>query len=171
YFLFGIGLMGVIQFTGFSYLFYQFVGILAIIIGILNLKDYFSYGAGGFVMEIPRSWRPLLKKFLSSVTSPAGAFLMGFIVVLFELPCTGGPYVFILGLLAEKTMFWTAVPMLLYYNLIFVLPLILLTFMMHFGITRISDAEKWKDRNIKLLHLVAGLLMIVLGTAVLFRIV
>ena len=31
-----------------------------------------------------------------------GAFLVGFAVSLFELPCTGGPYIVILGLLAKE---------------------------------------------------------------------
>lgn len=171
YFLFGLGVMSIIQFTGLSYLFYQFVGVLALLIGLFNVKDYFWYGGGGFVMEIPRSWRPLLKKFLTSVTSPAGAFLMGFLVVLFELPCTGGPYVFILGLLAEKSTFWPAVPLLLYYNFIFVLPLLFLTILMYFGMAKIEQANEWKDRNIRILHLIAGIIMVILGAAVLLRIV
>ena len=166
YFLFGIGLFSAIQITGISALFYQFVGFLAIIVGIFNIKDYFWYGGGGFLIEIPRSWRPTLKKMLGGVTSPMGAFLIGFLVCLFELPCTGGPYIFILGLLAEKTTQALAIPILLYYNVLFVLPLILVSIIVYFGYSSTEKANEWKDKNIRKLHLVAGIIMLILGIIV-----
>ncbi|MBW2979448.1 hypothetical protein DRZ77_01420 [Candidatus Woesearchaeota archaeon] len=166
YFLFGLGLFSALQITGLSYWFYKFIGLLAIIIGILNIKDFFKYGAGGFVMEIPKKWRPSLQRLLRSVTSPIGAFFMGFLVCLFELPCTGGPYIFVLGLLAEKTTRLMATPILLIYNLFFILPLIIITLFVFWGFTTVEKAKAWKERNIRLLHLIAGLIMVALGVIV-----
>lgn len=166
YFLFGLGLFSALQITGLSYWFYKFIGLLAIIIGILNIKDFFKYGAGGFVMEIPKKWRPSLQRLLRSVTSPIGAFFMGFLVCLFELPCTGGPYIFVLGLLAEKTTRLMATPILLIYNLFFILPLIIITLFVFWGFTTVEKAKAWKERNIRLLHLIAGLIMVALGIIV-----
>lgn len=163
YFLFGLGLFSALQISGLSYLFYKAIGFLAIIIGLANIKDFFWYGAGGFVMEIPRAWRPVLKKMLSGVTSPLGAFLMGFVVCLFELPCTGGPYLVILGLLAERTTMLSSMPLLLLYNLVFVLPLILITFAIYLGFSNVEKAAEWKEKNIKKLHLIAGMIMLILG--------
>jgi len=117
-------------------------------------------------MEIPRSWRPTLKKMLGSVTSPLGAFFIGFLVCLFELPCTGGPYIFILGLLAERTTMISSIPILLLYNLFFVLPLIIITFAIYFGFSNVEKATKWKDNNIKILHLISGIIMLLLGIGV-----
>lgn len=171
YFLFGLGLYSAIQVSGLSFWFYKLIGFVAIVVGLFNIKDYFKYGAGGFVMEIPRRWRPHLKKLLGGVTSPIGAFLMGFLVCLFELPCTGGPYLFILGLLAEKTTQMAAIPILLLYNLVFVIPLILLTIMIYLGLTNVEKAFEWKERNIRRLHLVAGLIMLALGLMVLLGII
>lgn len=62
YFLFGLGLFSALQLSGLSFWFYKIIGILAIVIGLANIKDFFRYGACGFVCEIPRSWRPKLKK-------------------------------------------------------------------------------------------------------------
>jgi cytochrome c biogenesis protein CcdA len=166
YFLFGLGLFSALQISGLSYWFYKTIGIIAIIIGLANIKDYFWYGGAGFVMEIPRRWRPALKKMLGSVTSPFGAFLMGFIVCLFELPCTGGPYIVILGLLAERTTRLLAIPVLLLYNLFFVLPLIIITLLVYFGFTNVEKATEWKDRNLRQLHLIAGIIMLALGIIV-----
>lgn len=166
YFLFGLGILSALQITGLSYWFNKGIGFLAIVIGLANIKDYFWYGAGGFVMEIPRRWRPTLIAALKKVTSPLGAFLIGFIVCLFELPCTGGPYFFILSLLAERTTQLSAIPILLIYNLFFVLPLLLITLLIYYGRTNIETATKWKDLNIKRLHLIAGIIMLILGLIV-----
>jgi len=166
YFLFGIGLFSAPQISSLSYWFYKIIGILAIFIGLANIKDYFWYGAGGFVMEIPRRWRPGLKIMLNSVVSPIGAFLTGFVVCFFELPCTGGPYIFILGLLAERTTMAVAIPILLLYNMFFVLPLVIITLVIYFGFASVERATKWKESNIRLLHLIAGSIMFVLGIVV-----
>lgn len=171
YLVFGLGLFSALKITGLSSWFYKVVGLLAILIGLANLKDYFWYGGGGFVMEIPRSWRPRLKGFLSTITSPVGAFAAGFAVTLFELPCTGGPYLFILGLLAEKTTRLLALPILLLYNFVFVLPLLLIIFLVYKGYTSIEKTHEWKERNIRNLHLAAGIVMLVLGLAVALRLV
>ena len=167
YFLFGLGLFKVIQISGVSYTFYKLVGFLAIVIGIFNLKDWIKHGSLGFVMEIPRSWRPKLKELLNKVTSPLGAFLMGFLVCLFELPCTGGPYIVILGLLAQKATYMQALPILAFYNIVFILPLLVVTFLVFRGFTTIESADKWKEKNIRKLHLIAGIVMIVLGVIIL----
>jgi len=163
YFLLGVGLLGILHLSGVAKIFHQFIGVLAILVGILNIKDFFCYGAGGFVMEVPRSWRPRLQRLLKSVTSSLGAFMIGFVVTLFELPCTGGPYIFVLGLLAQNFSWTKIILILLYYNFIFVLPLILITILIYFGLSTTEKATAWKERNIKLLHLIAGIVMIVLG--------
>ncbi len=171
YFLFGLGLFSALQITGLSYWFYKIIGILAIIIGLANIKDYFWYGAGGFVMEIPRKWRPALKRMLGNVTTPLGAFLMGFVVCLFELPCTGGPYIFILGLLAERTTQMLAIPILLLYNIFFVLPLVIITLLVYAGFTSVEKTTEWKERNTRMLHLIAGSIMLILGMIVVLGLV
>ncbi|MBU1179548.1 hypothetical protein KJ885_01250 [Patescibacteria group bacterium] len=168
YFLFGIGIIFTIQSAGITGWVYKIVGIIAVLIGLANLKDVFWYGKG-FVMEIPRRWRPTLQGILKRITSPIGAFLIGFVVVLFELPCTGGPYFFVLGLLSQNASWTTIIPWLVYYNFIFVLPLIVLAIMIYFGYSTLEKATKWKDKNIRFLHLATGLIMLALGLWVLLQ--
>jgi cytochrome c biogenesis protein CcdA len=167
YFLFGLGLLQLIAITNLSGIIAKIVGVLALIIGLANIKDFFFYGGCGCVMEIPRSWRPTLKKILGGVTSPAGAFLAGFVVTLFELPCTGGPYFFVIGLLSQAESVTSILPTLLFYNLVFVLPLLLIVFIVYFGISSVERANEWKEKNIRLLHLIAGIIMLALGIWVL----
>jgi cytochrome c biogenesis protein CcdA len=74
YFVYGLILVNVLQlFTALETVkiyFYKAAGILSIIIGLFNIKDYFRYGSLGFVTETPRSWRPKLKDIISRITSP-----------------------------------------------------------------------------------------------------
>ncbi len=163
YFLFGLGLLQLIAITNIAGIIAKIVGVIALIIGLANIKDFFFYGGGGFVMEIPRNWRPTLKKILNGVTSPLGAFFAGFVVTLFELPCTGGPYFFVLGLLSQAESIVSIIPTLLFYNVVFILPLLLIVFTVYFGVSSIEKAEAWKEKNLRVLHLVAGLIMLALG--------
>lgn len=165
----GLGFWGIIQWSGLSRVFHQIIGAIAIIIGLANIKDYFWYGGLGFVTEVPRVWRPKMKQLLQGVVSPIGAFIVGMAVTLFELPCTGGPYLFVLGLLSQGYSWFSVVTVLLYYNLVFVLPLLVITGFMYFGYASIEKVSGWKDKNIRKLHLVAGLVMLILGLWVLFN--
>lgn len=159
YFLMGFGLFSVLQTSSLNRMFYIFVTVLAVIVGLLNIKDYFWYGRG-FLMEIPLSWRPAMKNIIRKATSPLGAFLVGFVVSCFELPCTGGPYIVILGLLAKEVTRATGTIYLLLYNLVFVTPLIVLTIIIYKGLSTTEKLEKIRQDKIKVLHLIAGVLML-----------
>jgi len=108
-----------------------------------------------------------MKLVLKKVASPVGAFFIGFLISLFLLPCTSGPYIVILGLLADITTRDYAVLLLLMYNLIFILPMLLITFGIYFGITTTTKAEEWRTRKLKILHLIAGLIILALGIGML----
>lgn len=169
YYLMGLGLYGAIAGTSLPIVFMKIIGVLAIVVGLFNLKDYFWYGKG-FTMEVPMSWRPKMKKIIKSTTSPVGAFFVGFLISLFLLPCTSGPYIIVLGMLGNTTTFYTAVWMLLLYNLIFISPMIIITLAVYKGLDP-KRLEKTRKKKIKLLHLATGLIMIGMGIIILLRFV
>jgi len=84
------------------------------------------------------------------------------VITLFELPCTDGPYIFALGYLSSLSKI-TILPYLLYYNFLFVLPLLVITILIYAGFASIEKAAAWKERNLRILNLITGLLMIGLG--------
>jgi cytochrome c biogenesis protein CcdA/glutaredoxin len=161
YFLMGLGLYKALKIGNLSGLFYQIIGWVAILLGISNLKDYFWHGKG-FLMEVPMPWRPKMKELIKSTTSPIGAFGVGFIVSLFLLPCTSGPYIVILGMLANQSLQLKAILYLLLYNIIFVSPMILISFAIYKGFNP-DIAEEIRQKNLRNLHLVAGIIMLVMG--------
>lgn len=165
YLLMGLGLYRALSIGSASLVFYKLVGWLAIVLGILNLKDYFWYGKG-FLLEVPMSWRPRLKKLIRSATSPVGAFGVGFLVSLFLLPCTSGPYIVILGMLAKSSTFVRAVLYLILYNIVFVSPMIIISFAVYKGF-KPETAEKIRQKQLRNLHLIAGIIMIAMGLVIL----
>lgn len=144
---------------------YKGLAILAMVIGALNIKDFFYYKAGSVGTEMPLFMRPKAKKTISKITSSGGAFIIGFIVTLFLLPCTIGPYIIASGLLSELG-FLGALPWLLYYNLLFIIPMIAITLVVYFGFARVQDVSGWKEKNIKKLHLIAGILLFLVGLGI-----
>jgi len=165
--LFGIGILATVSLGNFSSIFRATAGSIAVLTGILLLKDCFSQGHGS-VMEVPKRLRPLLKRqlrkaFFGASSSIAGVFLIGFLVTAFEVPCTGGPYFYILAGMAEDATRLQTVSLLLYYNAIFIMPLILLSTLLYFGSVHFEKLRTWKDGNKKLIDLIRGSMMLFLG--------
>lgn len=145
---------------------YKILGGAAVLLGALQMKDFLFYKPGGVATEMPMGLRPKVKKIISGITSPWGAFSVGLFVTLFLLPCTIGPYVILGGMLSFMEILKT-VPMLILYNLIFIAPMIIITGVVYFGLSRVEDVSSWKDKNIRILHFISGLIILALGIAML----
>lgn len=153
---------------GASPIIYNFFVVLIMIVGALNIKDYFAYRPGGLATEMPVFMRPKAKRLISRITSPSGAFIIGLFVTLFLLPCTMLPFFGAINKLTNLGYsFVQSVPWILYYNFIFVLPMLIITFAVYFGFARVDDVSGWKERNIRVLHLAAGVLLFLVGVSLL----
>jgi len=167
YFLYGLIMVQffshAIPETGkYAYYIFRGFGIFAIILGILNLKDFFIYKPGGLGTEMPMFLRPKMKIWTKKITSPGGAFVIGLIVTLFLLPCTIGPYIIASGKLSVLHFLQT-IPWLLFYNLIFIIPMMGITLAIYLGLTTVDKVSGWKEKNIRYLHLIEGLILTILG--------
>jgi hypothetical protein len=172
YFIYGVIILQLFQTLAIflkssSIYVYKALAILAMLFGALNIKDALYYKKGSLGTEMPLFLRPKVKKIIDKVTSPKGAFITGLLVTLFLLPCTIGPYVIVSGLLSEIG-FFAALPWLIYYNFIFIIPMLIIVGLVYFGFTKVDEVSGWKERNIKRLHLVAGILLFLVGMAILF---
>ncbi len=141
---------------------YKGLGVIAIILGLLEIKDYFYYKPGGLFTEMPLFMRPIAKKLIKKITSPIGAFLIGLFVTVFLLPCTIGPYIITSGLLSANGII-KSIPYLIFYNLVFVSPMIGITLLIYLGVSKAKEVGSWRKRNVKLLHLIAGIIILILG--------
>ena len=168
YFLTGVGMFHILKEfivgTGTTDLFKKIIGVFALLVGLLNLKDYLSYGSLGFTMEVPKSWNKTTTKILEGITSIKGAFFAGLVISFFLAPCAVTIYASVVGMMAAMGIsFLLAVLILAVYNLAFVLPMIIVVFLVYFGVARTGGMEMWRQRNKRRMHLLTGIIMCLLG--------
>jgi len=166
YFLFGTGLLSFLALTPFINFLYKGIGLFAILIGIFNLYNGITPHSKS-ILKIPSKWFEKTKAVLEKATSPLGTFCIGFLVSLIELPCTGGPYIVILGLLAKNGLTSSTIFALMLYNFIFILPLIIISFIIYLGKATIEKTNDWKVKYAKTMRLFGGLVMLIIGLMIL----
>ena len=93
------------------------------------------------------------------------AFALGALVGLCEFPCTGGPYLMVIGLLHDQTTWSTGLAYLFLYNAVFVLPLAVILLIAS-DKTLVGKVRAWKVRENSRMRLAGGLSMIGLGAAI-----
>jgi len=164
YIIAGLGILTIIQAAGISYLFSIFAGFVALAAGVITLIDGLS-GRSFISPGISESGKPAIKKIMEKASLPA-SFALGIMVGLFELPCTGGIYIAILGLLSSEMTFYEGLPYLLLYNLMFVVPLVVMIFAVAYGLPP-EKVDTWRDSNKKLLRTGIGLILIIMGIYIL----
>ncbi|MBI2028026.1 MAG: hypothetical protein HYT07_00315 [Candidatus Levybacteria bacterium] len=135
------------------------VGGIIILAGLLEIKDFYWYGKG-FSLQIPSYFSNKIHKFSKNLTIPGVIFLGAFIAGV-ELPCTGAPYLAIITVLSLNFNF-AAFLLLILYNIIFVLPLVVILFLVAGG-TKISAIQNWKEGSKGYMRLMIGLMLIGLG--------
>ena len=169
YLLLGFGILKIAINAGVATMFYWLAALVAIVAGLLEIKDYFWYGKG-FSLQIIPGGSNRLKMYTSRIEKLESknplllivtTALLGVFVVLIELPCTGAPYLAVLGLLS-KGAFATAVPFLLIYNFIFIIPLFVIIGIAYFG-TSSKRLEGWRKEHRGLMRLGIGLFLLALG--------
>jgi len=169
YMLMGLGLFYVINIAGIQQYIYIGISVLAILIGLGNMKDYL-WPQRWFTVEVPQAWRPRIHDITSRVTSVPGAFGIGFLVSVFLLPCTSGPYVVVIGMLSDSPGLY-ALSLLLLYNLIFILPFIAITLGVGYGLTTPARVEKMRREKLNQIHLITGAIMLAIGIGLILLVV
>ncbi len=142
-----------------------FAGLFAVLAGAVNIKDYFFYGKG-LTLRIPKKYGPLVERYSKRASVP-GAAVLGLIVSAVELPCTGFAYFAAIGILTKYEMI-DRIPWLVYYNLIFVIPLFAILALYFKGFAP-ESMENWRDDKKKLMKLVLGTVLVLIGLMLLFQ--
>jgi len=156
--------------------FYQAVGIIIILFGLIELKDFAFPGKGPSLQIMPR-FAAKIKVWTASFGRTAKknkfaslwlAIVLGFLVALVELPCTGAPYIAVIAILVQAGIpLVEALPLLMIYNIIFVLPLIGIITLVYKGMAT-KSLIAWKNSHKGFMRLAAGILLIALGIFIFF---
>jgi cytochrome c-type biogenesis protein len=160
YLLIGLGVLRALSLFGFPHILAKFGAIALLITAGINLGNIYI-PKFPIKLKIPDSAHPQLAKFIQKATVPS-FLILGVLVGLFEFPCTGGPYLLILGLLHDQATFISGLKYLAYYNFIFVSPLIIILLVASRpGL--LQKVDSWRKKNTKVADVVTSVIMIVLA--------
>lgn len=162
YFIAGLGLIAGLSLIPIAIAQYISIVVAVLVIGggIIEIKDYFWYGKG-FSLMISTNNASRIHKYASNLSVP-GIIMLGAFVAMVELPCTGGPYLAITLILSQNFNF-AALLLLAFYNVIFVMPLVVILFLVYFGAVKVQTLKKWKQKNRGYMRLITGIVLILLG--------
>lgn len=165
-----------LNFSSIREIFNKFFGTLLVLAGLINVKDFWFYSqvslvASGqtlwgkflnFHLEIPQKTRPALKKLVEEVSYPA-AIILAVLVTLLETPCSLPIYLGTANILAGSGLaFPFVLTYFLYYNFLFVLPLILILILIWKG-REIVNLKEWEHKYKKWMKLAIGALLLGMG--------
>jgi len=135
---------------------------LSIIFGLLNLKEYYLPNLPPHI-RMPYSVRQKANDIAYAASIPA-AILLGVLVGITEFPCSGAVYLTILAYLEAKETLGTGIGYLAIYNLMFVLPLVII-YLLASNRLVVEKLINYQEQLGKKMHLILAAIMIVLGVA------
>ncbi|PJA82511.1 MAG: hypothetical protein CO146_02970 [Candidatus Nealsonbacteria bacterium CG_4_9_14_3_um_filter_37_29] len=163
YILIGLGIIQTLHFFNIPHFMAKIGASVMILFGAINIINEF-FPAFPIKLKIPASAHQKMAALIEKGSVPA-AFFLGVLVGLYEFPCTGGPYLMILGFLHDRATYIKGAAYLLFYNLVFVLPLVITLFIAS-NETLLGKLRMWKEnKNIRIKFL-SGVAMIVLGVII-----
>lgn len=164
YFLIGLGILEALHLFNTPHFMAKAGAVLLIVLGGINLINEF-FPSFPLKLRIPQAAHSKMATLMNKASLPA-VFLLGALVGLCEFPCTGGPYLMVLGLLHDQGTYLAGVGYLLLYNLIFILPLVVILLIASDSAVT-AKVQEWKRDNLARARLIAGIAMVALGAIIL----
>ena len=171
YFLFMAAWLNLFLATGGAAIVTTLAGLTALVIGTLNIKDYFLFHRGPS-LSIPERVKPNLYQRVRKLVQTAGyPSLLGGTILLaiaansYELLCTAGlPMVYTRILTLQGLPVWEYYLYLALYNVVYVIPLlgVVIVFALTLGAHRLSESGG------RILKLISGVMMAEMGMVLLF---
>jgi cytochrome c-type biogenesis protein len=124
YLALGVGLLKTLSFFTRQHLPARFGALAAILFGLWMLKDFFLPDVG-WRLQAPSQVGTMARQMAKKATVPA-LILGGFLIGLCTVPCSGAVYLGVLSLLALQPSALLGYGYLVLYNLIFILPLVVI---------------------------------------------
>ncbi len=171
YFLFMAAWLNLFLATGGIRFVTLLAGLVALVIGAFNIKDYFLFHKG-LSLSIPEKVKPGLYHRVRDLIKSAnylsllgGTALLAIAANSYELLCTAGfPMVFTRILTLQELPIWQYYTYLVLYNVIYVIPLLIIVII--FAVT--LGAHQLTERQGRCLKLISGVMMADMGLILAF---
>jgi len=165
YLLIGLGILQALHIFNTPHFMAKAGAGLLIVLGFINLINEF-FPSFPLKLAIPQSAHHKMAELMNKASYPT-AFLLGALVGICEFPCTGGPYLMVLGLLHDQGTYLAGVGYLLLYNLIFILPLVVILALASDN-ALLEKVSAWKKSETGRMRLWGGIAMVILGLVIFF---
>ena len=163
YILIGLGILQALHLFNTPHFMAKVGAILLIALGVINILNEF-FPNFPIKLRIPQVAHAKMAALMEK-GSILTAFLLGGLVGLCEFPCTGGPYLMVLGLLHDQATFSVGLEYLILYNLVFVLPLVVIPLIAS-NQTLLGKVQEWKKAETRKMRLWGGIIMVLLGFSI-----
>lgn len=164
YFAIGLGILSAVRLSDTPHFVARLGSYLLIGLGTVNLIEY-CWPQFPVKLHMPAAAHKKVNQLLRLATVPT-TIAVGFIVGLCTFPCSGGIYVSIIMLLNAKTTLAWGLGYLTLYNILYILPLVIILLAVGNRVTA-KKLAAWERENALRLRLVFGLIMIGLGVLML----
>ncbi|MFH2085325.1 MAG: GAP family protein [bacterium] len=170
YLVVGLGLYSFVSrfdLTGGAKALNYIIGGALLVAGLIQFKDFLGV-EGGPHLRIPTVSKAKLQGLVEKVSYPM-TVVLGVLVTLLETPCSLPIYVGTATILSSSGMaFPFVMGYFLYYNFLFVLPLIVVLIVMWRG-QKLVEMKEWEHKAKKWMHLSLALVLITMGAWLLVR--
>ena len=160
----GVGLFSGIMVFGRHHFFAELGSGILILWGIIEIKNYF-FPNSAIQFRMPKKLGEKAKTLIEKGTVPA-IVLSAFLVGLCSVPCSAGVYTAVTSFLASQTTYWTGFLYLIIYNLMVIIPLLIILGLSVNPFT-LAKITEFRQKNERLEKLVMGILMVILGILIL----
>ncbi|VVB95846.1 Cytochrome C biogenesis protein transmembrane region [uncultured archaeon] len=164
YVLIGVGILSAISFFSTTHAVGKAAALISMLLGVVVMKDYFV--PSGFGLAIPAGMHNSINRWLKKTSAP-GVFGAGVLVGLCTVPCSGGIYLAVLGLLTLQATQAEGIVYLFIYNLMLIVPLVTVLLASSNRIV-VDKMVAWQSGNKKKMRLLMGSFMVAMGFVILF---
>ncbi len=179
YFLFSFGFFDYFNSIAITSFFTKTIGVIMVLISIITIRGFFTTW-NRWVQKIPTSIKEGADLLKTYVKTSAGVIVLGLFATLFTLAGMDDVFFILRSLLIDAGVSFAAVPLMLYYLVIIVAPLIVVIGVFHLVMIRIEEKSQtqgphdvrkvntWRKHQHKVLNVIVSTLMLVIGLMLLF---
>jgi len=172
YFLFMSAWLNVFLFAKEILLLTMIAGGVAIVAGLINIKDYFFFKKG-ISLTLPTSQKLKLSEKVKALTKSKsllplilGTVVLAITINLYELLCTVGfPMIYTKILVSNNLSNIQYYLYLIFYNIVYVIPLLFIVFISAITL----GTRKFGEKGVRRLKLISGLMILILGLVLIFK--
>lgn len=137
------------------------IGLVLLAAGVLNIKDFFLPNIGPS-LGIPERAKSRLLKLIEKVSLPA-TVILAILVTLLETPCSLPIYLGTATILNYSNLpFLAILAYFLYYNFLFVLPLLVVLLLVWKG-KQVMSLKEWQHKAVRWMKLSLGILLVIMA--------